>query len=150
MEEIVRIKLDNYFQSNPLEWDNIINILTYRDVVNLYWVEQFIKISKKENYHFIDKNRNHIFIYHQFIAERKSYSKKLFNFHQRPPFWQLNQLKNKDIEIFCYNGKTLKTTLAILHFLYWFKKTGVYEFALKNYDTINTKISNSNNAICFT
>lgn len=150
MEPVIRAKLDNYFQSNPSEWEHIVNILTYRDKVNLYWLEQFIKLSREEGFNFISDNRNHFFIYHQFIAEKNSYGKQLFYYHQRPSFWQLNQLCNTNIEKFEYNDIPINTTLAVLHFLYWCKTTKVYNYIIENYNLISNKITNCNYAVCFT
>lgn len=140
MDSVVRNKLIHYYQYHNKEWQQVYNILNYKEKYNLFWLEQFIKKTRITKDSFIDHNGNHFFIYQRFKSEKKGYSKYLFNYHQRSN-WCCFQINDYEFEQFELHGITINISLAVLHFFAWCQINEIFQYINDNYQEIDKYIS---------
>jgi hypothetical protein len=137
MEKSVRSKLDSYFEEHPNDWKKVYLLRERDQPLSLDSLRLFIgKMSRFRNLHFSLPNDDHFFIYQQFLANRNGYGSDLFDYKNCCfPFM------GRSSEVFVHHNLPVRTTLPILHFLYWIIASDIYQIVEQNLEEINNYVT---------
>jgi len=121
------------FYTIPGNLEKLLSILQGKSEISLRLVDYFVtNYAKKMNTSFTKENR-HFLVYFNYKRELNAYSKRLFD-----PF-----CRRERIQFEARGQEPFVTTVGQLNFFRWFIEKEIYDYVLKNRETIEKDMNNT-------